>query len=130
MKKIYILFLFVSAFWTMSGQWVNDPVNNTMIASCATGAAEIYVATDNASGDTYVQWHYGADNGWSPWLQRLNSEGVPQWDISGIHITTPNLATWSPGYAMTPVDGGVVSMFRTADAKHWVVKINTDGSFP
>ena len=130
MKRIYLMFLFVSAFWTMSGQWVNDPVNNTMIANCATGAAEIYVATDADSGDTYVQWHYGADNGWSPWLQRLNSEGVPQWDISGIHITTPNLATWSPGYAMTPVDDGVVSMFRTADAKHWVVKINTDGSFP
>lgn len=130
MKKIALLSLWLFTFISLQAQWVNNPVNNTFIANCATGASEVLVSTNHYSTDTYVQWLYGADNGWSPWIQRLNFEGVPQWDPDGIHITTPNLATWSPGYAMVAVNDGVVSMFRTADAQHWVVKINEDGTFP
>ena len=130
MKRLSVLVLALSALNFLQAQWVNDPTSNTFIANCAPGAAEILISTNNYPQDTYVQWLYGADNGWSPWIQRLNREGVPQWDPDGIHITTPNLATWSPGYAMTAVEDGVVSMFRTADAHHWVVKINEDGSFP
>ena len=111
-------------------QWVNDPAANTFLANCASGAAEILVSSNIYPKDTYVQWHYGADNGWSPWIQRLNYEGEPQWGPDGIHITTPNLATWSPGYALAAVEDGVVSMFRTADAHHWAVKIDEDGTFP
>lgn len=130
MKKIAFLSFWLFSFISIPAQWVNDPVNNTFLANCQPGAAEILVSTNIYPKDTYVQWLYGADNGWSPWIQRMNYEGVPQWDPDGIHITTPNLATWSPGYAMTAVEDGVVSMFRTADAHHWVVKINEDGTFP
>ena len=130
MKNSILLFACIFAFSSLHAQWGDNPANNTFIANCASGAEEVLLSTDDVSGDTYVQWLYGADNGWSPWVQRLNAEGVPQWPEDGIHITTPNLATWSPGYALAPVDGGVVSMFRTADAQHWVVKINDDGSFP
>ena len=130
MKRIILLFAGIFAITALQAQWSNDPNNNTFIANCATGAGEVLVSTDPVSGDTYVQWLYGADNGWSPWVQRLNDEGVPQWPADGIHITTPNFATWSPGYALAAVEDGVVSMFRTADAHHWVVKINNDGSLP
>ena len=127
MKKTALLFM---AFNFIQAQWVNDPSTNTFLANCQSGAGEILVSTNRFSNDTYVQWLYGADNGWSPWIQRLNFEGVPQWGNEGIHITTPNLATWSPGYALAALNDGVASMFRTADAHHWVVKINEDGSFP
>ena len=111
-------------------QWVNDPTVNTFLASCQPGAAEILISPKPYNDGYYIQWLYGADNGWSPWVQHLNFEGVPQWATGGIHITTPNLATWSPGYALAAVNDGVASMFRTADAHHWVVKINEDGTFP
>lgn len=131
MKKHLLLFLALASFVTLQAQWVDDPVNNTFIANCNADAGEVYTSTDPVSGDTYVQWTKGSSNGWAPWLQRINFEGVPQWDEGGIHITTPNLASWSPGYAMTATnDGGVVSVFRTADAHHWAVRINADGSFP
>ena len=130
MKKMVLLSLWLFSFISTYAQWVNDPVNNTFLANCQPGANEILISSNSYPKDTYVQWLYGADNGWSPWIQRLNYEGVPQWGPDGIHITTPNLATWSPGYAMTAVEDGVVSMFRTADAHHWVVKINEDGTFP
>ena len=120
----------MAALITLKAQWVDDPYNNTFIANCNDGAAELYVSTDISTGDSYVQWHYQGENGWSPWIQRLNSEGVPQWPADGIHVTTPDFATWSPGYSMTAVEGSVVTMFRTLGPHHWVVKINADGTFP
>ena len=131
MKKLNLLILALAASFALQAQWVDDPRTNTFIANSSADAGEVYTATDPASGYTYVQWTQGSSNGWAPNLQCLNFEGVPQWGENGVHITTPNLATWSPGYAMAATtDGGVVSVFRTADAHHWAVKINPDGSFP
>ena len=130
MKKTSLLFLALTTALMLQAQWVDDPNRNTRIANCANGAAEVLVSNDISTGDSYVQWLYQGDNGWSPWLQRLNSEGVPQWPVSGIHVTTPDFATWSPGYSMTAVNGGVVTVFRTLGPHHWAVKINADGTFP
>ena len=130
MKKLSLLFLTLASIVTLKAQWVDDPTSNTRIANCANGAAEVYVATDISTGDSYVQWHYQGENGWSPWLQRLDVDGVPQWPADGIHVTTPDFATWSPGYSMTAVNGGVVTVFRTLGPHHWAVKINADGTFP
>ena len=130
MKKLSLLFLALVSLVTLKAQWIDDPANNTFIANCANGAAEVYVSTDISTGDSYVQWHYQGDNGWSPWLQRLDVHGVPQWSANGIHVTTPDFATWSPGYSMTAVNGGVVTVFRTLGPQHWAVKINADGTFP
>ena len=125
------MMLALAAFATLQAQWTDNAAQNTFIANCSSDAGEVYTATDPVSGDTYVQWTTGSSNGWSPWLQRLDFEGVPQWGEAGIHITTPNLTSWSPGYAMAATtDGGVVSMFRTADAHHFAVRINADGTFP
>lgn len=130
MKKAFLLLAVMLSVVSLQAQWVDDPINNTHIANCANGAAEVSVSTDISTGDSYVQWLYQGDNGWSPWLQRLDVNGVPQWPANGIHITTPDFATWSPGYSMTAVEGGVVSMFRTLGPHHWAVKINADGTFP
>ena len=131
MKKQFFLIMALVASFTLQAQWVDDPVHNTFIANSSGDAGEIYTSTDPVSGDTYVQWTQGASNGWAPNLQRLTFDGTPQWGAQGIHINTPNLASWSPGYAMAATnDGGVVSVFRTADAHHYAVRINADGTFP
>ena len=131
MKKLVLLIAaaFVSA--SLQAQWVDDPLHNTFIANSDDDAGEIYLATDEVSGNTYVQWSEMRSNGWVPVLQCLNYEGYPQWGDDGIPITTPDLATWSPGYAMAATtDGGVVSVFRTASAHHYAVRINADGTLP
>ena len=130
MKKQLFLILALVASFSLQAQWVDDPSRNTNVANCADGAAEVYVSTDISTGDSYVQWHYQGENGWSPWVQRLDFDGVPQWPANGIHVTTPDFATWSPGYAMTAVNGGMVTVFRTLGPYHWAVKINADGTFP
>lgn len=130
MKKIILLTLLIFAFGGMQAQWVDDPTSNTFIANCEDGAGELRVAT-SPDGGTFVQWTSMSSNGWSQKLQYLDYEGNPQWGDDGIAITTPNLATWSPGYALAALtDGSVVTMNRNADAHHYVVKINPDGSTP
>lgn len=129
MKRLNILLVALAIAFSVNAQWTDNPAVNTFIANCDSGAGEILISNNIYPQDTYIQWLYAADNGWSPWIQRLNKDGVPQWDTEGIHITTPNLATWSPGYALAAVEDGVVSMFRTGDAHHWAVKINEDGTF-
>ena len=130
MKRQLILVMVLVASFSLRAQWVDDPSRNTNVANCADGAAEVYVSTDISTGDSYVQWHYQGENGWSPWVQRLDFDGVPQWPANGIHVTTPDFATWSPGYSMTAVNGGMVTVFRTLGPYHWAVKINADGTFP
>ena len=131
MKRFCLLFMAMASFVMLQAQWVDDPVNNTFIANCDDDAGEIYLATDEVSGNTYVQWSEMRSNGWVPILQCLDFEGNPQWGNEGIPMTNPDLATWSPGYAMAATtDGGVVSVFRTASAHHYAVRINADGTFP
>lgn len=130
MKKLILLFVGLITITTLQAQWVDDPASNTFIANCENSAAELLV-TASPDGGTFVQWTSMSANGWSPKLQYLDHEGTPQWGRDGVHITTPNIATWSPGYAIAATtDGSVISMFRTADARHWVVKVNPDGSTP
>jgi hypothetical protein len=132
MKKFHILIITLTFVFVAKAQWVDDPEQNTFIAHCESSAGEVRVVT-NAYGNegVFVQWTSMSENGWSQKLQYLDYNGVPQWGNDGVHITTPNLATWSPGYAIAALtDGSVVTMNRNADAHHYVVKINEDGSIP
>ncbi|MBR1512662.1 MAG: T9SS type A sorting domain-containing protein [Bacteroidales bacterium] len=130
MKKTLFFMLALAAFATLQAQWVDDPLTNTFIANASADGGEIYLATDEVTGDTYLQWCQMRENGWVPTLQRLNFEGVPQWGADGITITGQQLATWSQGVAMAATtDGGVVSCFSNEAGQCIAVRINADGSF-
>ena len=130
MRKLLLLLTGLFAFIALEAQWVNNPASNTVIANATSDAGEVYTATDPVSGDIYVQWTDGASNGWSPTLQRLNSEGVPQWGNTGIHPNYYALASWSQGIAMAATtDNAVVTCFATADGHPIAIKINADGTY-
>ena len=131
MKKLATLIIALAAFISVKAQWVNNPSTNTFLANTSADAGEIYTATNTVTGDTYIQWSsFVGGNGWSPTLQRVNFEGVPQWGPGGIHIAGHEFASYSEGYAMTTTtDGGVVSCFAAGDYSY-AVKINPDGTFP
>ena len=112
-------------------QWVNNPMNNTFLANTSADAGEIYLSTDEVSGDTYVQWSQFGTNGWTPNLQRLTYDGTPQWGNNGIHISGHEFASHSEGFAMAATnDGGVVTCFSAADGHSYAVRINANGTFP
>ena len=132
MKRLFFIIIALAVTFTVKAQWVDNPTNNTFLANTSADAGEIYTATNTATGDTYLQWcSFVGGNGWSPTLQRLNFEGVPQWGNDGIHIAGHNFSSYSEGVAMTTTtDGGVVSCFAANDDHTYAVKINPDGSFP
>lgn len=132
MKRLFIMLFVVLTVNALHAQWVDDPTTNTFLANTSTDAGEIYTATNSVTGDTYVQWmSFVGGNGWSPNLQRLNFEGVPQWGNNGIHISAHEFSSMSEGVAMTTTnDGGVVSCFAVYDGYTYAVKINADGTFP
>ena len=130
MKKLVLFLAGLFAFTALQAQWVDDPVNNNFIANCGDDNGELYTATNPITGDTYLQWEGFSSNGWSPTLQRLNFEGVPQWGNNGIHIAGHEFSSMSEGVAMTTTaDGGVVSCFADYDGYTYAVKINADGTF-
>ena len=57
-RHLLLLTLALTSCMTVQAQWVDDPATNTFIANCPHTADEIYVSTDEASGDTYVQWTF------------------------------------------------------------------------
>ena len=130
MKKTVLFLAGLFAFATLHAQWVDDPATNTFIVNCANDDGELYTATNPITGDTYFQWEGFGSNGWSPHLQRINFEGVPQWGDDGIHISGHEFSSMSEGVAMTTTaDGCVVSCFATYDGFSYAVKIDPDGNF-
>ena len=130
MKKSSLLFVAIAASFSLQAQWIDDPATNTFIVNASNDAGEIYLSTNEATGDTYVQWNCFGNNGWSPSLQRLNFEGVPQWGEDGIHIGGHQFSSMSEGVSMVSTsDGGVVSCFANYDGYTYAVKINADGTF-
>ena len=132
MKKLLLSIIALVATFAVKAQWVNDPVNNTFIVNTSADAGEIYLSTNQNTGDTYMQWmSFVGGNGWSPNLQRLNFAGEPQWGENGIHIAAHQFSSMSEGVSMTTTtDGGVVSCFAVYDGYTYAVKINPDGTFP
>ena len=131
MKKLVLFLAGLFALTALQAQWVDNPATNTFIANSSADAGEVYLSTDEVSGDTYLQFNQMRSNGWAPTLQRLTFEGIPQWGDGGITITGQNLSTWSEGVAMVATnDSGVVSCFSNEDGQSVAVRINADGSFP
>ncbi len=131
MKKLVLFLVGLFALIALQAQWVDNPATNTFIVNSSADAGEVYLSTDEVSGDTYLQFNQMRSNGWVPTLQRLTFEGIPQWGDDGITITGQNLSTWSEGVAMVATnDGGVVSCFSNEDGQSVAVRINADGSFP
>ena len=130
MKKLLFLSMALASFVTLKAQWTDDPVNNNHIVNCSDDAGEIYTATVPSTGDTYIQWNAFGPNGWSPTLQRLTFDGIPQWGEEGIHIGGHEFSSWSEGVAMAATtDGCVVSCFAVYDGYTYAVKIDPDGNF-
>ena len=131
MKKLVLLLTGLFAYTALQAQWVDDPVNNNFLANVSSYGGEIYLSTNEVTGDTYVQWNASGSNGWGPTIQRLSFDGTPQWGTEGIRITSHDFLSSSEGVAMcTTADNAVVSCFATATDQTYAVKITADATYP
>ena len=63
MKKTILLLLALVVCCAVQAQWGNNANTNTFIANTSSDAGEIYLSTDEVSGDTYVLWNQFGTNG-------------------------------------------------------------------
>lgn len=129
MKKHILLATALLTAFSLQAQWVNDPTTNTRIATASDDAGEIYLRTNEVTGDTYIQWSDMASNGWAVNLQRIDINGVPQWGDAGLHISSHQFASWSQGFAMDATsDNGVVTCFANYDGQCIAMKFDQEGN--
>ncbi|MBQ0129240.1 MAG: T9SS type A sorting domain-containing protein [bacterium] len=129
MKKSILFLICALAFSTLQAQWVDDPTANTRLATASDDAGEIYIATHEASGNTYIQWSDMASNGWGVNLQRFDVNGIPQWGDAGLHVGSHQFSSYSEGYAMDATsDNGVVTCFANYEGECIAMKFDKDGN--
>lgn len=134
-KPCILMFIVLTVIVSVNAQWVDDPANNTLLANVTNDAGEIYTSTDPVSGYTYIQWTNFASNGWSPTLQCLDFNGVPQWGLDGIHPSHHNCSSWSQGISMVATtDNAAVTCFANSindgtQQQCIAIKIKADGTY-
>ena len=137
MKKLSLLLLAMVASFALQAQWTDNPAQNSIIAISDTThyatVGSVNTITDAVTNDTYVQWNSTSQspgNGFSPALQRLTSDGTPQWGESGIRFNQFDFLSWSAGDALTiTTDHDVVSCFSTADTVTVALRFHPDGTY-
>ncbi len=130
MKRITFLIVALLTHWSLTAQWVNDPLSNTFVAHCDAEANELLLSLSPNTSELYVQWLSSQGNGWSPTLQFLTANGIPRWGDNGIHISGHNFNSQSAGMALASTDDdAVVSCFSNASGQCVAVKINNQGDF-
>ena len=137
MKKLSLLLLAMVAAFALQAQWTDNPAQNSIIAINDTThhatVGSVNTITDAVTNDTYVQWNSTSQspgNGFSPALQRLTSDGTPQWGESGIRFNQFDFLSWSAGDALTiTTDHDVVSCFSTADTVTVALRFHPDGTY-
>ena len=72
---------------TMSiAQWSSDPSVNLTVADTS-GSQELPKIAATADGGCYVSWFDTRGGGYKVYMQRLNPQGVKQWDANGLLIS-------------------------------------------
>ena len=132
MKKSLLFLIGAFAVSALQAQWVNDPTTNTKLGTALEYGVQIYTATYETTGDTYVQWE-GSNSSYNGsraiCLQRIDVDGVLQWGSDGIHIDSHQLATYTEGYAMNATsDGGVVTSFANYEKECIAMKFDKNGN--
>ncbi len=89
-RLLFFVFLFIttSAF----AQWSSDP--NVNLAVCDTsGSQELPKLVATSDGGCYVSWFDTRSGAYRVYMQRLNAQGVKQWDPNGLLISANTQST-------------------------------------
>lgn len=134
-KNLLLLIVNILITPVLQAQWVNDPTQNTLIATGENEYGEIYLATHEATGNTFIQWSNMKASGWNPSMQMIDVNGIPQWDGNGIVVNSNQNSTFSTGVSIAATaDGCVISHFADIrlgedNLNPFAVKIDANGNF-
>ena len=111
--------------------WSNDPAQNLILADRAGEETQAKILA-RADGGFYVSWFDNTDGGYDLRLQRLDANGVEQWEHNGIVVADRTYSsTTDYGFAVD-TDGNALLSFQcctqgAADERIVAARISPDG---
>jgi hypothetical protein len=127
--------------WNIYAETPGDCVGPTdmgwrdMFADVRTaGDASAMRFTTDAEGNSYVVWEKsaGSDDSQDVYIQKLDVDGVPRWENSGIKLNTTNFAS-HPDVTISDSIGGAQVTWHQVDAQGndriWYAKLSPKGAF-
>jgi hypothetical protein len=116
-----------------SAQWPESAAENLLI--CNHPSEQVLPKIGSTSdGGCYVCWFDLASGNYDVYLQRLNGDGVIQWQTNGLLLSNHPQDTWLTDYDMTvdATDHAIVTMNDIRDGVDrdiFAYRISPDGSF-
>lgn len=129
MMRLMLLILAASA---LRAQWPEDPAANLLICGRA-GEQSLPKIVATGDGGCYISWQDNGSGNYDTWLQRLDADGVPQWE-DGLLVSGHPQDTWITDYdlAVDQADCAIVAINdirRGADRDITAYRISPDGDF-
>ncbi len=116
-----------------TAQWPDDPAENLLIAD-RTGEQTLPKVAATSDGGVYVCWYDHASGNYDVYLQRLDGEGVIQWQVNGLLVSDNPQESWITDYDMTvdPEDHAIIAVNDIRAGGDWDIygyRISPSGEF-
>ena len=83
---IPILFLLLSTYGVLFGQWSSDPTINTPVCIAQDTQKNVRILPDDMGG-AYIAWSDKRNGTWKIYMQHIDHNGLPLWQQNGIQIS-------------------------------------------
>jgi hypothetical protein len=119
---------------TVTAQWTDDTSLNTRV--CTINGSDQIQPKIRATPDAgvYISWFDQRTPGYSVFLQRLDAQGLPQWDAAGLLIASRTLSSTTDYDLTVDSDGNAIIAFNDTrfppGQQITVQKVTPDGQFP
>ncbi|NOU48356.1 MAG: T9SS type A sorting domain-containing protein [Bacteroidales bacterium] len=106
MKKFLpSVFFFLMMVTSVSAQWTDDPLVNTIVNNLTGSQAVPHIAYD-ATGNFYIGFYSNETGNYNIRLQYYNFAGVAQWDDAGLLVSDHTQNSWVTDWALTTDNSG------------------------
>jgi hypothetical protein len=104
MRRIFLLLivslLMISFVPIITGQWISNPEENTIITTMSGEQVLPKIAVDD-NGYAYVSWFSNEAGNYNVRLQRLDRDGNALWPENGVLVSSEPQDTWITDYDLT-----------------------------
>jgi hypothetical protein len=129
---LLLIVLLSSLHGRLEAQWSTDPNINTAVVTDSYQQNSCKVVSDGSGGAIIVWWDYNVSLGnddYNIYAQRINAQGVIQWDARGVPICTNPAMQHVPHVASDGQGGALIAWFDKRNIKNEVFaqRIGPDG---
>lgn len=125
--------LMLLAAGALRAQWPSDPAENLVLCD-RTGEQTLPKIAATSDGGCYVSWQDNSSGNYDTYLQRLDADGVPQWQAGGLLVSGHPQESWITDYDLAADldDCAIVAINdsrRGSDRDITAYRIDPDGEF-